>query len=176
MKKLFLSVALGASLLSGCATTTGVAPKLSQSGFDGSKRIEVMPHGAQCKMKMVCPAVGAVWNSKESTTGLVISIANSIVGIQGASLNIDGKAIDLGRPIGLTSMDTQNHLMQKSENRFVVPYALIDEIINGKRVWLRVNTTDGVMEDAIIDENGDSKAYHALKRFKTSVEAAKAQP
>jgi hypothetical protein len=174
MKKTLLCAVMGATLLGGCATTTGLSPEVSQSGFDGSKRVEVTPHGTQCKGKMVCTGIGAVWNNKNSATGLIVSLFNVLTGIQGASLNIDGKTVDLGQPIGLTKMSS-NTTIQESENRFVIPYALINEILNGKRVWIRVNTTNGTIEDAIIDENGDSKAYHALKRFKDSVEAAKNQ-
>lgn len=175
MKKALLCVVMGVALLGGCATTTGLAPQATQSGFDGSKRIEIAPHATQCKMKMVCPSIGAVWSDKMEKTGLVIAVFNVITGIQGASISIDGNVVDLGQPIGLTKFETENPMMKKSENRFLVPSALIDEILNGKRVWIRLDTTDGVMEDAVIDENGDSRAYNALKRFKASVEAAKTQ-
>ncbi|MFW2742544.1 hypothetical protein ACN6QN_15585, partial [Acinetobacter baumannii] len=48
--------------LAGCATTSGTAPKVSSSGFDGSKRVSIEGHGVACD-QMVCPLIGAMWSS-----------------------------------------------------------------------------------------------------------------
>lgn len=172
-KSIASSVILSMLILSGCATTSGLAPKVSQSGFDGSKRVEIMPHGTQCKdFSKPCLNVGAVWGSKTNTTALIVQM-QEIIGISGASLNIDGDVVDLGKPIGLTDIDTSMPVLSISQNRFIVPNDTVDRILNSKRTWIRLDTTKGIVEDAIIDEKGDSKSFHALKRFSDQVKATK---
>lgn len=46
----------------------------------------------------------------------------------------------------------------------------IRKIVDSKRTWLRVHTTGDYIDDAVIDGSTDSKPYHALKRFLTSVD------
>lgn len=54
---------------------------------------------------------------------------------------------------------------QESRERFLVLLDLIRKITASQRIWLRVQTTRGYVEDAVIDGRTNSKACHALKRF-----------
>lgn len=59
---------------------------------------------------------------------------------------------------------------KESRKGFIVPLDLVRKITTSQRTWLRVQTTGGYAEDAVIDGQTDSKAYHALKRFLTAVD------
>ena len=169
MKKVFFGLLFGL-LVSGCATTVGMPASSTVSGFDGSRFIDIPPHGTQCRGMMICPIVGASWNTKASTPIITVGLANKTIGIRSASLNIDGRVVELGQASTLTKFENFAGIKQSTN---VFPIAMDDLVAIGasKRTWLRVVTMDGVVEDAIIDEKGDSKAFHAIKRF--VAEAAK---
>lgn len=65
MKKVFFGLVFGL-IVSGCATTDGMPASSTVSGFDGSRFIDIPPHGTQCRGRMICPIVGASWNTKAS--------------------------------------------------------------------------------------------------------------
>ncbi|WP_332604784.1 hypothetical protein [Acinetobacter sp. ESBL14] len=167
MKKIILlSLVLG---LVGCATT-GSAPEVSSSGFDGSKRVSIDGHSVACD-QMACPLIGAIWSSNTpDLVGLKISVINTIVSINSVDLNVDGAIIKL-RENKLT--DFSNDMILESSKLFVTDLTVVDKILNAKRAWIRVNTNKGLIENPIIDGTKDSKAYHALKRFKEQLSAAK---
>ena len=50
---------------------------------------------------------------------------------------------------------------------------VLRSIAGAQRAWLRVHTTDGYVEDAIVDGSTDSKALHAMRRFLSEVDRAK---
>jgi hypothetical protein len=169
MKKILAASLLCLGLV-GCATTTGSAPKVSSSGFDGSKRVFIDGHSVACD-QMACPLIGAIWSSNNpNLVGLKISVINTIVSINSVDLNIDGEIIKL-RENTLTDFSTGTLL--ESSKVFVSDFSVVDKIINSKRAWIRVNTSKGLIENPIIDGTKDSKAYHALKRFKDQVNTAK---
>ncbi|MDC4945272.1 hypothetical protein OHW01_18920 [Acinetobacter baumannii] len=169
MKKLLAAVLIGLGLM-GCATTSGLAPKVTTSGFDGSKRVFIDGHSVACD-QMVCPLIGAIWLSNNpNLVGLKISVINSIVSINSVDLNIDGEIIKL-RENTLTDFSTGTLL--ESSKVFVTDLTVVDKILNSKRAWIRVNTSKGLIENPIIDGSKDSKAYHALKRFKNQVNTVK---
>lgn len=169
MKKVFFGLVFGL-IVSGCATTDGMPASSTVSGFDGSRFIDIPPHGTQCRGRMICPIVGASWNTKASAPVITVGLANKTIGIRSASLNIDGRLVELGQASTLTRFENLAGIKQ-STNMFPIAMADLEAITTSKRTWLRVVTMDGVVEDAIIDENGDSKAFHAIKRF--VAEAAK---
>lgn len=168
MKKfLLIGLFLG---FTGCATTTGLAPKVTSSGFDGSKRVSIEGHGVACD-QMLCPLIGANWSSNTpNLVGLKISVMNGLVSINSVDLNIDGEIIKL-RENTLTDFSTDT--VVESSKIFVTDLTVVDKIINAKRAWIRVNTNKGLIENPIIDGSKDSKAYHALKRFKDQLNASK---
>lgn len=169
MKKLLATGLLSLGLV-GCATTSGLAPKVTTSGFDGSKRVFIDGHSVACD-QMVCPLIGAIWLSNNpNLVGLKISVINSIVSINSVDLNIDGEIIKL-RENTLTDFSTGTLL--ESSKVFVTDLTVVDKILNSKRAWIRVNTSKGLIENPIIDGSKDSKAYHALKRFKDQVNTVK---
>ncbi|UGA53562.1 hypothetical protein [Vibrio sp. VB16] len=167
MKKiLFLSLAL----LSACSTTSGLDPDVSYSGFDNAKIVNITPHGNACE-GMVCTGLGAQWSSdKPKTAILLVKIFNDYAGVIRAELNIDGRKVELTPTSSVTDFQNQSG-MNTSLKGFVVNISLIESIISSDRTWLRVTTPTGYIEDAVIDGETDSKAYHALTRFIAQVKA-----
>ncbi|OTG86109.1 hypothetical protein B9T31_08700 [Acinetobacter sp. ANC 4558] len=153
--------------LSGCATTSGLSAQTAISGFDGKKHVRIAPHGAACT-SMICPAIGAIWiEDAPNMVGLNFEVVNDIRAINSAELNIDGEIIKLTNT-NLTNFNT--NIGVSSAKVYTTDFAVIDKIINSKRTWVRLNTSKGYVEAAIVDSGKDSKAFHALKRFKNQVE------
>jgi len=50
----------------------------------------------------------------------------------------------------------------------------VRRITMAHRVWVRVGTTSGTVDGAVIDDSRDSKAYNALKRFIAQVDQKQA--
>lgn len=156
--------------LAGCSTTSGTGPTVSQSGFDGARVVTINPHGNACR-SMICTGLGAQWNSKRPTDSvLVVSLFNEVKAIIGAQLNIDGKVYDLSNAQPFTNFSDFGAATKESRKGFIVSTDLIRKITTSQRTWLRVTTTAGNFEDAVIDGQTDSKAYHALRRFLASVD------
>lgn len=174
MKKTALAgLLLATSALAGCSNSTGKSVSVSKSGFDGSKVVAIQPHGNACT-SMTCTGLGAQWNSSDPQNALLlVNVFNEIKGIVAAEINIDGKVYNLQKSNEFTDFDSWTPSVRNSEQTFVVPLALIEKITTSKRTWLRVHTTSGYLEDAVVDNGKDSKALHALKRFMTEVNQVK---
>lgn len=156
--------------LAGCATTSGSDARVSRSGFDGARIVTVNPHGHAC-WSMSCTGLDAQWSSKTPTQSvLVVSLFNETRAIVGAQLNVDGKVYDLSNAQPFTNFSDFGAATKGSRKGFIIPTDLIRKIANSQRTWLRVTTTAGNFEDAVIDGQTDSKALHALGRFLVSVE------
>ena len=156
-----------------CSTTTGLAAHTSYSGFDQSPVVTIEPHGAACRT-MICTQLGAQWSGAyPDDVVLIVAIAGTNEIILGAAFNINGTTLQLTAPDTLTDHDFDRFL-SSSEKGFLIPLSLIDEILAAERVWLRVDTPSGYYENAIIEPGRDSKAYHALGRFRTQVSAVEA--
>ena len=158
------------SLLAGCSTTSGTGPNVTHSGFDGARVVSINGHGNACK-GMLCTGLGAHWTSKNPTEAvLVVYLFNDIKAITGAKLNIDGQTYDLSTMQPFTNFNELGAPTKESRKGFIVHLDLVRKIITSQRTWLRVQTTAGYAEDAVIDGQTDSKAYHALKRFLDAVD------
>ena len=161
---------LVAVAVAGCSTTSGTGPRVSQSGFDGARIVTINPHGNACR-SMICTGLGAQWSSKNPKESvLVVSLFNEVKAIVGAQLNIDGKVYDLSNAQPFTNFSDFGAATKESRKGFIVSTDLIRKIVASQRTWLRVTTTAGNFEDAVIDGPTDSKALHALKRFLASVD------
>ena len=161
---------LVAAALAGCSTTSGTGPRISKSGFDGARIVTINPHGNACR-SMICTGLGAQWNSKHPTDSiLVVSLFNEVKAIVGAQLNIDGQVYDLSNAQPFTNFSDFGAATKESRKGFIVPTDLIRKIAASHRTWLRVTTSAENYEDAVIDGQTDSKAYHALRRFVASVD------
>ena len=170
---LLAGAAFGAAVLSSCGTTTGLAAQTSYSGFDQSAVVSIEPHGAACRT-MICTQLGAQWSGAyPDDVVLIVGLFGTNEIISGAAFNINGTTLQLTAPNTLTDHDF-NRYLKSSEKGFLAPLSLIDDILTAERVWLRVSTPTGSYEDAIIEPGRDSKAYHALKRFRDQVSAARA--
>lgn len=165
--------ALFVCALTGCATTTGLAPTETKSGFSGARVVSISPHGNACTT-MQCTAVGAQWDSSRPDAALLTidSYGTEYAGITGAKLAINGREVDLKRNSGLSRLSNIG-TMRVSSHDFTVQLSLVREVAAAQRAWLRVYTTKGYVEHAIIDGVTDSKAYHALKRFLSQVDGGK---
>ncbi|MBO2025502.1 hypothetical protein J4733_07555 [Klebsiella pneumoniae] len=53
----------------------------------------------------------------------------------------------------------------KSSKDFIVPIECYKGHNKSQKAWVFVKTGTGTMSNAIIDAQGDSKAYYALQRF-----------
>lgn len=157
-------------LLMGCSTTSGTGPNVSHSGFDNARVVTISGHGNACK-GMLCTGLGAQWMSKNPTEAvLVVYLFNDIKGITGAKLNIDGQTYDLSVMQPFTNFNEFGTATKESRKGFLVPLGLARKITASQRTWLRVQTSRGYIEDAVIDGPTDSKSYHALKRFLAAVD------
>lgn len=171
MKKILALIL--SSLVAGCATTAGLGPQTSTSDFDGTKSVAISPHGAACK-SMICPALGATWlDNQPNNVGFSVQVLNQISNIHSVAFNIDGEIIKLDAKMPTDFV--QNSGINTSITSIMTNYSVLTKILQSKRTWMKVSTNKGAYEVAIIDGDIDSKAFHALKRFNTQVEEAKAK-
>lgn len=170
MKKILATFLIG--LISGCATTAGYDAQTSSSKFDGVKSVAIQAHGAACK-GLICPMIGATWlEDQPNNVGFTIQLFNEIANINSIAFNIDGEIIK-ANALGSTDFDRVTGV-NVSRTSIVTNYSVLTKILSSKRTWIRVSTSKGLQEVAIIDGQTDSKAYHALKRFDAQVKQAKA--
>lgn len=170
MKYTFL-ISILTVLLAACSTTSGTNPVVGHGGFDNARTVTISPHGNACS-SMICTGLGAQWNSKNPNSAiLIVQVFNEYAAISGAELNIDGRKITLSSAQTVTDFSSPGAAMRESSKGFSTSFSVIEEILSAKRVWLRVQTPTGYIEDAVIDEKKDSKAYHALSRFVTAVKS-----
>lgn len=159
------AAAAAALALAGCATTTGTAPTDARSGYDGARVVNIAAHGGACT-SMLCPAIGAQWNDKRPDVAIVtVALMNAWQPITGARLMIDGKETRLDPLPGITTFSAPVQGMRESTRDFTAPLATVRALSTAGKAWLRVGTTDGNVEVAIIDGATDSKALHAMRRF-----------
>lgn len=163
-----------AMALAGCATTSGLEATSSRSGFDGARVVNIEPHGAACDtMAVVCPGIGAQWNDRNPTVAIVtVSVSGEIIGITGAQLAIDGRVVRLNAMPGLTNFSKPGDVFKRSRKTFTAQLSDVRAVAQAQRAWLRVQTTDGYMEVAVVDGATDSKALHALRRFLAEIDGA----
>lgn len=158
------TVAIFATLMAGCGMT-GTEPVVGYSGFDNAKTVSISPNGNACK-QMICTGVGAQWSSDNPDNVIfIVQIFNDYAAITGVKLNIDGREIALASANNITDFETVNSTLKESSKGFVAPLSVVHQILNAKKVWLRVYTPTGYIEDPIVDKGIDSKAFHGLQRF-----------
>jgi len=152
-------------LVAGCSTTSGTNPEVSYSGFDNARVVRIMPHGTACE-KMLCTGIGADWSSATpKSVMLVVAVYGEYTAITGARLNIDGRQIELVPSRSLTDLDYLGTTYRESTKGFTTDLEVVRQILQSKSTWLRVSTATGYIDNYIIADGKDSKAFHALKRF-----------
>lgn len=172
MRKILI-IGLASLFTLGCATTSGLNPQTAVSNFDGVKSVAIAPHGAACK-SMVCPMIGASWlDNQPDNVGITVRLFNEIANIHSVSFNIDGEIINIKNEHA-TSFD-QVTGSNYSQATIVVSYSILTKILQSKRTWMKVSTSKGAHEVAIVDGTVDSKAFNALKRFDAQVKEASAK-
>lgn len=170
--KQFAALAMCAALAAGCANTTGGDAKVSQSGFHQAAVVKIDPHGTGMMngLSMQVITIGAQWQQQNPNTAVVLAgVYGEIIGVTGAALNIDGEIVDLKPIPGLTRFEGSG-MQAQSLRTFNTSVDTIRKLAGAKRVWIKLNTTKGWMEDGIIDGEKDSKAYHAMRRFVAAVD------
>ena len=172
MKKILI-IGLASLFTLGCATTSGLNPQTAVSNFDGVKSVAIAPHGAACN-SMVCPMIGASWlDNQPDNVGITVRLFNEIANIHSVSFNIDGEIINIKNDHA-TSFD-QAVGANYSQATMVVSYSILTKILQSKRTWMKVSTSKGAHEVAIVDGTVDSKAFTALQRFDAQVKEASAK-
>lgn len=163
---------LAAMILAACSSTTGLDATESRSGFDGARVVNIAPHGAACT-ELPCISIGSEWNSKRPQSAIVVaSIAShEFTGLRALEFNIDGRMTAYQAAPGLSEFTAQTPPIRQSSHAFVVPMADLRAIVDARRVWVRVSSVRGWVEQPIIDGDRDSKALHALRRFLAQVDA-----
>lgn len=80
-----------------CTTTSGHAPIIQRSDFDGSRVVDIDPHGGICRIAITCVNLGAQWSSTHPDRAFLrVQLSGAeYLGIQSAQLNIDGNVVDL---------------------------------------------------------------------------------
>lgn len=152
--------------LTGCMV---LMPEVSYSGFDDSKTVSIRPHG-NIHEGGINTGIGAQWNSSSPNTAiLLIAVFNDYQAITGATLNIDGRKVYLKETNTLTGHDSSGGI-KKSIQDFVTSLDTIRDILSAKRVWLRVNTSQGYLENPVIEGESKANSYHALGRFMAEVD------
>lgn len=162
---------VAAVLLAGCATTDGLAPTSKVAGFDGARVVDIAPHGAVCDA-LPCVSIGAQWSARHPDTAIVtvMLLGPKFSGIQRMALSIDGRERSF-QPSGITRLDPGlSALVRESRQDFALPLSVLREAHGARRVWIRVSTLDGYIDQAVIDGPKDSKALHAIGRFLTAVD------
>jgi len=171
MKK-FLVVALGMLVLAGCSNTQGTGPISGIDRHSGSKTIIIQPHGTDCE-SMQCIALGAFWTESEKDYALLtISLMNTSDFVRSAYLEIGGVKYPLRDDGDLTRYDRPlNNVSSYVESKkdYIIPLDVVKKITTSKKAWVFVQTGSGYMSNAIIDAQGDSKAYYALQRFLAAI-------
>jgi hypothetical protein len=166
--KALTTALLSSVLLAGCmSTTSGLDPVVSSNGFNDSKVVDIQPHGLTCKK--ACLSLGAQWQQEHpEVVYLEVESPLMLMNIYSAELNVDGEILTLEPSQYMTNHEA-NGYEKKSSKMFLTTKAQVEDMMNAKRVWLRVKTNSGYVEDKLIDETEDSKAYNALKRFMAAI-------
>lgn len=165
-----LALVLIVLCVAGCTNTGGANPMIKYSGFDQSTVVTIARHGNACRAYN-CTSLGAQWTSNQPKRAVLdIGIFNEHSAILKASIRIDGELIRINNPVTSTEIEPFSSGWKESYRSFLIPLSLIKRITTAKRAWIRVKTPSGFIEDAIIDDDVDSKAYHAMKRFLMAVD------
>lgn len=171
-RRLFALVAV-AALISGCANTSGLEPQVSRAGFDGARVVHIEPHGTACAA-LPCISVGAQWSSANPGAALLLVrvTGGSYTGIRRVELNVDGVAKYWDLATSQTRFSSVAAQLRESQQSVGVPLSTIGTIATAGRAWVRVHTSEGYLDAAIVDGQADSKALHALRRFLQQQRAA----
>lgn len=162
-------VILAALLVAGCSTTSGGSASESRSGYDGARVVSIPPHGAACT-SMLCPGLGAQWNDKRPDVAIItVQLFNEWTPITTARLMIDGKETVLQPSVNGTQFNPVGQGFRNSYRDFTGPLSTLRALSTAQRAWLRVGTSQGTTEVAIVDGSTDSKALHAIRRFLAQV-------
>lgn len=161
------------AVLAGCANSVGLDASIKRSGFDNSAVVDMPVHGTRCgSLTKKCLGIGAQWTSASPDRVILTpSIYMEYAGIVGAKLSIDDKIVDLGQPIGVTDMSKPGaSALLMSTGSFATSYETVRQMAYARKVWIRLTTPTGTVEDSLIDGDSDSKAIYAMRRFVESVE------
>ena len=172
----FLSI-VSILALTACGTTQVLKPVEKYSDFDNRRTVYLPPHGniPNSYTDMFISGIGAFWSDASPDILILdINIFNQWTEITEANLNIDGEIIALQKISGKTHL-TDGGGVKKSNQTFHSNLQTIESIINSKKTWLQVYTSDGIFEHGVINGEKDSKAYNALKGFLMTVKKDKRQ-
>lgn len=165
-------IALAAVLVAGCASTSGLEPTESRSGFDGARIVDIVPHGAACT-ELPCPSLGAQWSSKTPAAALLrVKVSGyRFAGITRVELAV-GDAITRLEARNPSAFESTTPPIRDSSVSVGLPLEQLRAVAAARKAWVRVHTVEGFVEAPIVDGDRDSKALHALRRFLAAVDSA----
>ena len=168
MKILNLIFAFSLSTLIGCAATSGMAPTVERSGFDGAQIVKISLHSNDCNPLFAqrCSSFAAQWNSsKPDQALLIIQVTGEILSISSVEFNIDKKITKLNNS-NVTDFNVDYNVgISSSKAAFVVPLSFIEQISSADFAWVRINSNTSYFENRIAEGKEQGWAYHAFKRF-----------
>lgn len=103
---------------------------------------------------------------------MTVSLINTSDFVRSAYLEIDGVKYPLRDDGDLTRYDRPlNNVSSYVESKkdYIIPLDVVKKITTAKKAWVFVQIGSGYMSNAIIDAQGDSKAYYALQRFLAAI-------
>ncbi|QDP46010.1 MAG: hypothetical protein Unbinned4052contig1001_10 [Prokaryotic dsDNA virus sp.] len=161
---------VSALALAGCAANSGNPAQVSYSGFDDAKVVTISRHAASCE-GFICPNIGFQWvESKPDDVLVSAGMLNITTAILGAQLKIDGEVYPLSSTASITGFTEPGDIMRESSKSFVTGVGVVRKLSSSDDSWIRVETSEGLIDAPIADENKKSRAYYAAQRFITEVD------
>ncbi|GEM_PF-821351 len=157
-----------------CSANLGFKPETTISGFDQSKTVYIRPHGNLVNnawsLSEQGSSLGAEWSESNGNRALLhLKIAGSeYFGITKLHLNIDGVKSSL-KANGVTDFEINSLSLKTSSQSFATDLKTIENLAYAKNAWLRIFTTDGYLENAVVKDGVGGKSYYALQRFMDEV-------
>ena len=179
MKKVLTGLLI-ATLLGGCATTSGTSARTEVSSFDGAKRVSISPHASVCATNyMPCALLGFTWSDKDpSQANILVQIVDPVKSgdyhaIATTKLNIDGDIIILKPSLGDRNKFDYDDIFKTTSRLYDVPVSTLERVKVSTNTKIQV-IADGAVIEGDLKNSGDStKAYYAMLRFLEQVSAEK---
>ncbi|GAO23455.1 hypothetical protein ALISP_3275 [Alicycliphilus sp. B1] len=163
MRFLWLSGALLAAVLAGCAGSQRLVPKVEQGQAEGgAKTVTVASESVACSRPQ-CPVLAAAWTSaKAGQAVLTVGLPYQKAEVTGADFHFGGS-----QTVHVRSRSRADApALGFPATAFDVPLGLIGQIAYAPRSWVRVHTADGRSVDETLN-SGDQRgrAVEAMSYF-----------
>ena len=155
---------VGAVALAGCASSgKGGTEAIVQVQVDNAKRVTLIdfpPQLLDCGRVAHCPTLGVRWSSETPNRAVLL------VGTWGQKAKVESIEFNV-RPHA--PLRVRSAAKEASDlpgvTAFDVPMDTIERIALGKGTWVRVTTSDGVIDETMYTGERSSPAADAFKRL-----------